>query len=84
MINLNSKCCTVLEETFNWNWQRKATTTYVPFGKDWYGYFMRRLAESPQNLNLMVKQVFDKKTNTIIGLVFGAFLLGRYSKRKRK
>ena len=25
---------------------------YVPFGTDWYGYFMRRLAERPQNLNL--------------------------------
>ena len=31
---------------------------YVPFGNDWYGYFMRRLAERPQNLNLVVKQVF--------------------------
>ena len=24
--------------------------TYVPFGNDWYGYFMRRLAERPANL----------------------------------
>jgi proline dehydrogenase len=23
---------------------------YVPFGNDWYGYFMRRLAERPQNV----------------------------------
>lgn len=37
--------------------------TYVPFGKDWYGYFMRRLAERPQNLNLVTKQMFRKKTN---------------------
>src|SRR5699024_3804519 len=29
--------------------------TYIPFGDDWYGYFMRRLAERPQNLNLVVK-----------------------------
>lgn len=42
--------------------------TYVPFGNDWYGYFMRRLAERPQNLNLVVKQVFNKKTNTVIGV----------------
>lgn len=35
--------------------------TYVPFGSDWYGYFMRRLAERPQNLNLVTKQVFTKK-----------------------
>ncbi|WP_099159697.1 proline dehydrogenase family protein [Virgibacillus ndiopensis] len=58
--------------------------TYVPFGHDWYGYFMRRLAERPQNLNLMVKQVFNKKTNTLIGIGAGAFLLGRLSKRKNK
>src|SRR5579875_1481984 len=58
--------------------------TYVPFGNDWYGYFMRRLAERPQNLNLVVKQVFNKKTNTIIGVAAGAFLLGRMSKASKK
>ncbi|SDG96330.1 L-proline dehydrogenase [Planococcus glaciei] len=59
--------------------------TYVPFGDDWYGYFMRRLAERPQNLNLVVKQVFNKRTNTAIGLAAGAFLLGRLtSKGKNK
>lgn len=56
--------------------------TYVPFGNDWYGYFMRRLAERPQNLNLVVKQTFTKKTNMMIGLAAGAFLLGRLTKRK--
>ncbi|WP_066295264.1 proline dehydrogenase family protein [Bacillus sp. FJAT-29937] len=58
--------------------------TYVPFGKDWYGYFMRRLAERPQNLNLVAKQVFTKKTNTVIGVAAGAFLLGRLTKKKNK
>ncbi len=58
--------------------------TYVPFGHDWYGYFMRRLAERPQNLNLVAKQVFTKKTNTIIGVAAGAFLLGRLTKRRNK
>lgn len=58
--------------------------TYVPFGNDWFGYFMRRLAERPQNLNLIAKQVFNKKTNTMIGLAAGAFLLGRASKKKKK
>lgn len=56
--------------------------TYVPFGNDWYGYFMRRLAERPQNLNLVAKQTFNKKTNTMIGLAAGAFILGRLTKRK--
>ncbi|MEH7274346.1 proline dehydrogenase family protein, partial [Neobacillus vireti] len=58
--------------------------TYVPFGDDWYGYFMRRLAERPQNLNLVAKQVFNKKTNTVIGVAAGAFLLGRLTKNTKK
>ncbi|HHW38783.1 MAG TPA: proline dehydrogenase [Bacillales bacterium] len=57
--------------------------TYVPFGKDWYGYFMRRLAERPKNLNLVAKTVFNKKTNTVLGLTAGAFMLGRMSKKKK-
>ena len=58
--------------------------TYVPFGNDWYGYFMRRLAERPQNINLVAKQVFNKKTNTVIGVAAGAFLLGRLTKNVKK
>ncbi len=56
--------------------------TYVPFGTDWYGYFMRRLAERPQNINLVTKQVFNKKTNIVLGVAAGAFLLGRLTKKK--
>ncbi|MUV36692.1 Proline dehydrogenase [Lentibacillus sp. JNUCC-1] len=58
--------------------------TYVPFGNDWYGYFMRRLAERPQNLNLITKQMFNKKTNTLLIVSLLAFVLGRLSKRKKK
>jgi proline dehydrogenase len=57
--------------------------TYVPFGNDWYGYFMRRLAERPQNIQLVTKQVFNKKTNTILAVAAGAFILGRLSKSKK-
>lgn len=57
--------------------------TYVPFGEDWFGYFMRRLAERPQNMNLVTKQVFNKKTNTILAVGLGAFLLGRLTKKKK-
>jgi proline dehydrogenase len=28
---------------------------YVPFGTDWYGYFMRRLAERPANLTFFLR-----------------------------
>ena len=37
-----------------------AFTTYVPFGQDWYGYYMRRLAERPQNLNLALRSLVSK------------------------
>jgi len=31
---------------------------YVPFGRDWYGYFMRRLAERPANVRFVLKSMF--------------------------
>lgn len=31
---------------------------YVPFGVDWYGYFMRRLAERPANVGFVLKSLF--------------------------
>ena len=34
---------------------------YVPFGEDWYGYFMRRLAERPQNISFAIKGLLSKK-----------------------
>lgn len=55
--------------------------TYVPFGKDWYGYFMRRLAERPQNINLVTKQLLTKERKILLGVAAGAFLLGRLTKK---
>lgn len=34
---------------------------YLPYGPDWYAYFMRRIAERPQNINLVVKSVTTNK-----------------------
>jgi proline dehydrogenase len=31
---------------------------YVPFGHEWYPYYMRRLAERPANVLFMLKNVF--------------------------
>ena len=33
---------------------------YVPYGTDWYGYFMRRLAERPANVAFVLKGMFKK------------------------
>jgi proline dehydrogenase len=31
---------------------------YVPFGSEWYPYFMRRLAERPANIKFFLRQLF--------------------------
>jgi len=33
---------------------------YVPYGEEWYGYLMRRLAERPQNLSFFAKSLISK------------------------
>jgi proline dehydrogenase len=34
--------------------------TYIPFGNDWYGYFMRRLAERPANLTFFLRALVSR------------------------
>jgi proline dehydrogenase len=34
---------------------------YVPYGEDWYGYLVRRLAERPANLSLFLRSVASKR-----------------------
>ncbi len=34
-----------------------AVRVYVPFGRDWYAYFMRRLAERPANVGFIVRSM---------------------------
>lgn len=34
---------------------------YVPYGEDWYGYMMRRMAEKPANMSLFLKSLQSKK-----------------------
>ena len=33
---------------------------YVPYGEDWFGYYMRRLAERPQNVSFAIRGLFSK------------------------
>jgi proline dehydrogenase len=37
-----------------------AVRVYVPYGTDWYGYLIRRLAERPANLRFFVRSVITK------------------------
>jgi proline dehydrogenase len=34
---------------------------YVPYGEEWYGYLMRRLAERPSNLTFFLRSLISKK-----------------------
>jgi len=34
---------------------------YVPYGSDWYGYFMRRLAERPANLMFLLRALASRR-----------------------
>jgi proline dehydrogenase len=34
---------------------------YVPFGRQWYPYFMRRLGERPANLWFVIRGVFGER-----------------------
>ena len=33
---------------------------YVPFGTEWYGYFVRRLAERPANLMFFLRALAER------------------------
>jgi proline dehydrogenase len=34
---------------------------YIPYGDEWYGYLMRRMAERPTNLALFLRSLLSKK-----------------------
>jgi proline dehydrogenase len=33
---------------------------YIPFGRDWFPYFMRRLAERPANVGFLLRNFLRK------------------------
>ena len=41
--------------------QGESMRVYVPYGSEWYGYLMRRLAERPQNLSFFLHSLVSKK-----------------------
>ncbi|MGL6236073.1 MAG: proline dehydrogenase family protein [Segniliparus sp.] len=40
--------------------ERARVRTYVPYGEQWYGYFVRRLAERPANLVFFLRALFGR------------------------
>jgi proline dehydrogenase len=33
---------------------------YVPYGTEWYGYLVRRMAERPANLSLGIRAILER------------------------
>jgi len=40
-----------------------AVRVYLPFGTDWYGYYIRRLAERPANLLFLLRHLRTGKSS---------------------
>jgi len=40
--------------------QGERVRVYLPYGDEWYGYLVRRMAERPQNLALFVRSLVSK------------------------
>ena len=34
---------------------------YVPFGREWFPYFMRRLGERPANVGFVIRGIFGER-----------------------
>jgi proline dehydrogenase len=35
---------------------------YVPFGREWFSYFMRRLGERPANLGFVIRGILGERS----------------------
>jgi proline dehydrogenase len=40
---------------------------YVPYGREWYPYFMRRLAERPANVGFMLRAIVNEESRRLRG-----------------
>ena len=40
---------------------------YVPYGQEWYPYFMRRVAERPANVGFMLRAILKEETRRVRG-----------------
>jgi proline dehydrogenase len=45
--------------------ERYRVRIYVPFGKEWFAYFMRRLGERPANVSFVVKSLLRERRRTV-------------------
>ena len=59
----NSRCSTASAATSRRHWSQDGyrLRIYVPFGREWFPYFMRRLGERPANLLFVARGVLGER-----------------------
>ena len=59
----SSRCSTASGRRSSAGWSSAGYTVrvYVPYGDQWYGYLMRRLAERPANLAFFLRAMSSSK-----------------------
>ena len=57
------RCCMESDATSRPHWQLTADRMrlYIPFGREWFPYFMRRLGERPANLGFVVRGILQER-----------------------
>ena len=58
----STRCSTASARTSRSGWppQAQKMRVYVPYGDEWYGYLVRRMAERPANLAFFLRSVATK------------------------
>ena len=59
----NSRCSTAFDAIFRTRFRDDGyrMRVYVPFGREWFPYFMRRLGERPANVAFVVRSLFAER-----------------------
>ena len=45
----------------HWSADGYRMRVYIPFGREWFPYFMRRLGERPANLGFVVRGILQER-----------------------
>ncbi len=61
--NSSTRCSTASATPSSADWPTPGNhvRVYVPFGTQWYGYFVRRLAERPANLTFFLRALAERR-----------------------
>ena len=65
-IGSSSRCCTASAATCRRRWSGRVirVRVYVPFGREWFPYFMRRLGERPANVGFVIREPARRTLST--------------------